>query len=250
MAMMKVNHTQTLVTSNHKMYKIFDRITFTKWNKERTHKDKYVGTIIGFHEEYSKQENSYLILSDVTINGSKAEECLFYFSEIENPDYEKPVVSKIWDILDADDSIIVFDIDGVLAAYEYGMYNHNACKECEWNDYIKHHNSYENARPLSILQSFIAKKGKDKVFVCSVASENERNPKIDFVVNNYKIEKTHIYFVDAKNEKLNTLHQIHHLYAPDLPDFKIIMVDDTIEVLTHIQDNSNYSTVHISSFME
>ena len=36
----------------------------------------------------------------------------------------------------------------------------------------------------------------------------------------------------------------------DIPDEKIIMIDDTPEILCDIQDNTNYSTAHISSFLD
>ena len=37
---------------------------------------------------------------------------------------------------------------------------------------------------------------------------------------------------------------------PNLEDKYFVMIDDTVEVLNHIMDNSNFSTVHISSFLQ
>lgn len=159
-------------------------------------------------------------------------------------------LSRIQKLLESDDSVVVFDIDGVLAAYEYGTYNHNACREDEWNEYVARHDVYENARPLAVLQKYILRKGIDRVFVCSVADDNEREQKTNFVVNSYKIDRSHIYFVKDKNNKLDVLKKIHALNCPGLYPYKIIMVDDTAEVLSNIQEHSGYSTAHISSFIQ
>ena len=45
------------------------------------------------------------------------------------------------------------------------------------------------------------------------------------------------------------MNKIKYTQYPDLEDKKLVMVDDTIEVLSNIQDNSGYSTAHISTFM-
>ena len=37
---------------------------------------------------------------------------------------------------------------------------------------------------------------------------------------------------------------------PNVPDEKIILIDDTAEILCDVQDNTNYSTAHVSSFLD
>ena len=36
---------------------------------------------------------------------------------------------------------------------------------------------------------------------------------------------------------------------PLVPDKNFVMIDDTVEVLNNIMNNSHFSTVHISSFL-
>ena len=36
----------------------------------------------------------------------------------------------------------------------------------------------------------------------------------------------------------------------DIEDYQLIMIDDTTKVLTEIQQRTNYSTAHISSFLD
>lgn len=246
----EVHTTQTLVVDNQKKFKLFDRIKFSKWNEEKSDYNQYTGQIIGIHPG-RRNEEGYIILSDITKNGNDStDEIVFFFSEIKDCDYKKQTMSRIWDILNANDSVVIFDIDGVLAAYEYGIYNHNACRECEWNDFVLHNDMYRKARPLKVLQDYIKRKGTDRVFVCSQANENEKEQKCKFVEKNYSIDVSHIYFVKQKADKLKIINEIKDTFYPNLEDRKFIMVDDTIDVLSNIQDNSGYSTAHISTFMD
>lgn len=158
--------------------------------------------------------------------------------------------SKIMELLQAEDSVAIFDIDGVLAAYEYGEYNHNACRDEDWNEYISNNEVYKEARPLKVLQDFIANKNEENVFVCSVASYDERIKKEAFVIKNYGISRMRIFFVTDKTKKVEAINMIKEMFFPETEDKKFVMVDDTSSVLTNIQENSGYSTAHISSFMK
>lgn len=154
--------------------------------------------------------------------------------------------------MENEESVLVFDVDGVLAAYEYGEYNHNACRDEDWNDYLKTNNVYADARPLVTLQKWLSKYGNpERIFVCTnSADESEFKKKADFVTSNYPIKKENILMAKNSLDKLNVIKEIHTLYFPTLDEKKIIMIDDTAKVLTNIQENSGYSTAHISSFIQ
>lgn len=160
--------------------------------------------------------------------------------------------SRIMELLKDKKSVVVFDVDGVLAAYEYGERNHNACLDSEWDEYLKTNDAYAKARPLVTLQRFLAEyKSRDQIFACTqAANEKEFEKKAAFVVRNYPIDRENIYMVESKPDKLNMLRKIHKEFFADLDEQYIIMVDDTIAVLTNIQENSGYSTAHITSFIE
>ena len=64
-------------------------------------------------------------------------------------------------------TVLVFDIDGVLAPYEYGVHCHNACLDSEWDAYIQTHDVYGNTRPVRVLQGLIQKKDPNRIFICS-----------------------------------------------------------------------------------
>lgn len=160
--------------------------------------------------------------------------------------------SRIMELLNNEKSVVVFDIDGVLAAYEDGEYNHNACRDEDWPEYIKANNVYEYTRPIKTIQRFIDQYvNPERAFVCSVSkSEIEESQKVKFIKKHYNIPEDHIFMVRHRNGKLDVLRKIHTELFPDIMERQVIMVDDTSDVLSNIQDNSSYSTVHISSFIE
>lgn len=159
--------------------------------------------------------------------------------------------SEIMDIMKSPQAVLVFDVDGVLAAFEYGSHNHNVCLDSEWEEYIKTHNVYATARPLKTIQKFLESYGtEERTFVCTRDYDEGKQQKIEFVTKNYAIPKEHIYAVLDNKEKLAVMNHIHHKYFPNLDPKYMVMVDDTAEVLTNIQEHSEYSTAHISSFLQ
>lgn len=149
------------------------------------------------------------------------------------------------------EAVLVFDIDGVLAKYEYGDHNHNICSDEEWDSNAEYYSKlmYEQAQPVKLLRHLINdfRVGKN-VYACSVASVYEGKAKKNFVLRNYSIPEENIVLVKSKMDKLKALDSIKRLY-PNLSDKKLVLIDDTVKTLTHVQDNSNYSTCHISSFL-
>lgn len=162
------------------------------------------------------------------------------------------IKSKIIELMEEKDSVIVFDVDGVLGAFEFGKHNHNGCLDCDWEGFIQEKDPYETIRPIKTIQEWILiHKDPSKIFVCAAsASDLEDRQKTKFVVDHYGIPRNNIFMVRSKEKKLDVLKQIHNAYFPELDESKIIMVDDTIKTLTYIQESSGYSTAHISSFIE
>ena len=157
---------------------------------------------------------------------------------------------ELKDLIYDPESVLVFDIDGVLAAYEYGALNHNACPDDDWDNYVLNNNVYETARPPKVFQELIAEKPAERIFTLSAAGQNEMDLKKRFVCENYpSIPQRNIWFVENKMEKAEKLELISFIF-PTLDYKKIVMIDDTIKVLTHIQDNTQFSTIHVSSFLE
>ena len=144
------------------------------------------------------------------------------------------------------DCAVVFDVDGVLAAYEFGENCHYAPI---WEEAFvsETDNPYMRVNPLPVLQKFISQMERKKVFVCSVASDFERRDKRNFVLRNYEIPAENIFFVEKKQDKLKALMEIGKAVGGSTP---VAIVDDTVKTLDGIYEQGGFITVHVTSFFD
>lgn len=141
--------------------------------------------------------------------------------------------------------IIVWDVDGVLAPYEFGIHEH--CIE-DWETLFSgdKKSPYEKISPVPCLYNFIHKTGVAKSYVCSVAEPYEEKSKREYARKNYGIPEDHIVMVRTKDEKLKALKRIQN----EKGGVPIAIVDDSVPVLDKIhKDGSGFIIVHISSFL-
>lgn len=159
-------------------------------------------------------------------------------------------MSKIKEILESKNSVIVFDVDGVLAPLEYGEYNHYYANDEEWAEEIERGTDfYDDVRVIKTMKDFIDTKNINNIYVITKAmNEKEFECKIRFLSKNYGILKDNCYMVYKDNEKLNRLDEIRD--KTNIDDRLIVMVEDTVSILNHIMENSKYTTVHISTFLK
>ena len=145
---------------------------------------------------------------------------------------------------------LVFDIDGVLFPYEVGEYNHGLM-ENDWKNYLKDHWVYKG-EPIEVFRKLISDRFSNgcRDFVISRSLSNEESmQKQSYISGNYDIDVDDIFFVKENNEKLDVLRKIHQKFL--IKDEKhVVMIDDSIEILNHIMENSHFSTIHVSSFLQ
>lgn len=154
-------------------------------------------------------------------------------------------VSKILDYLLQDDVIVVFDVDGVLCPFEFGNLKHNACKDSCWESFVVKNKPYSKAKAIPQMKQFIEQKGIEKVFVCSVAEPLEEKDKKNFLIREYGIFENHISFVRSSKSKLKYLQTF---VTDGREQNQIALVDDTVEILNDVYEQSDFITVHVSSF--
>ena len=145
-----------------------------------------------------------------------------------------------------DDVAVVFDVDGVLAAFEFGELRHNACcSDDEWEKYVVENKPYDKAKVIPQIKKFIKDKGIKNVYSCSVSKPYEEQNKRDFVSREYGIPYDNIKFVKDKKDKIKFLREL----AKDTGDeSKVALVEDTVSTLNDIYNQSDFITVHVSSF--
>ena len=160
-------------------------------------------------------------------------------------------MSEIKRLLHDKDSVLVFDVDGVLAVMEFGEHNHYTLDEEEWykaNLSVK--NFYTKEKVSKKMQDFLSKKDKKRIYVVTKATSIEEfNNKKCFVNENYDIDIKNVYLVGKETDKKEKLKEIKIFYKT-LPDYKLIIVDDSESILNDVMDNTKFSTVHISSFLD
>ena len=160
-------------------------------------------------------------------------------------------MSKIKDLLNDNKSILVFDVDGVLALLEFGERRHYALDDNSWEKANQEGiNFYNEDKVSKKMQKFLNKKDKARIYVITtIGGNNEGLFKQEFVNKYYSVLKDHVYFVDKNRDKTNILIKIRNMHK-DVDDENIIMIDDTVEILNDVMEKTNFSTAHISSFLD
>ena len=159
-------------------------------------------------------------------------------------------MSKIEELFANPDTVYFFDVDGVLVRLEFGDYHHYYSTDEEWAEALHSHDFYENMKPVVTMQDFFKNKDMSKVYVVTkVMNEEEKNQKIRFLNKVYHILPDHVFEVYQNEDKLTVMKKVQEFY-PELDSKFFVMIDDTSDVLTYIMTHSNYSTVHVSSFLK
>ena len=160
-------------------------------------------------------------------------------------------MSKIKELLNDNESVLVFDVDGVLAIMDFGEYNHYILSDEEWDRAnIEGKNFYTNDRVSKKMQNFLLKKDMNRIYVITRSiTSNEFEFKKEYLNKYYNIIKENIFFVKNDFDKKDKLKLIKEKYQ-NLEDYKIVMIDDTVSILSDIMENTNFSTSHISSFLD
>lgn len=160
-------------------------------------------------------------------------------------------MSRIKELLKDEESVLVFDVDGVLAIMEWGEYNHYNDNDEEWNRLCDEGiNTYTEDKVSKKMQNFLKDKDMNRIYVITtVGTDNEIEFKKNYVENYYNIPKGNVYCVEHNSHKTEELKKIKEKY-PNIKDYKLVMIDDTVDILTEIMENTNFSTAHISSFLD
>lgn len=188
------------------------------------------------------------IMQQANLTDKELAELEQLYNERLNGGNKKTKISKITDYLLKDDVIVVMDVDGVLAPYEFSELSHSMTDD-EWDKLVASGESpYKDVRPIKLMQKFIQKKGIDKVYTCSKSPSSEIPGKRAFIKNNYNLPDDNIYFTLEKTEKLTVLQTLQQKLG--LKPSQIAIVEDTVKTLDYIRAHSDFVTVHVSSFME
>ena len=160
-------------------------------------------------------------------------------------------MNKIREIMDKKDSVLFFDIDGVLALMEWGEHTHFGLTDEEWKKYYeKNNNLYGKECVIKRFQEYLKDRDMSRIYVITKAySENEWEDKKNYAFKYYNIPKENVYYVDKNVDKVKVMLKVREQY-PNLEEYKFVMIDDSVDVLTEIMNTTNFSTAHVSSFVD
>ena len=160
-------------------------------------------------------------------------------------------MSRIKELLKDDNSILVFDVDGVLALLEFGERTHYEMNDELWKQANeKGINYYTEEKVSKKMQNFLKDKNMNNIYVITtVGNNNEGEFKREYVNKYYNIKKENVIYVKDNSEKTTEIIKIKEKY-PNILDEQIIMIDDTTDILSSIMEHTNFSTAHISSFLD
>lgn len=160
-------------------------------------------------------------------------------------------MSRIKELLKDGNSILVFDVDGVLALLEFGERTHYEMNDELWNEANeKGINYYTEEKVSKKMQNFLKDKNMNNIYVITtVGNNNEGEFKREYVNKYYNIKKENVIYVSDNSEKTTEIIKIKEKY-PNILDEQIIMIDDTTDILSDIMEHTKFSTAHISSFLD
>ena len=148
---------------------------------------------------------------------------------------------KLIEELSSNGMVVVFDVDGVLAPYEWGFKKHCMSDE-EWTTILESgEDMYSHVKPIKCIQDFIKNKRIEDVYVCSKSEKAEYESKMAFCMREYGISKENIKLVEHKFDKVLFLDEL--LEKLNTFPEKIAIVEDTVETLNEIANTRHYYTV-------
>lgn len=108
---------------------------------------------------------------------------------------------KLIEELSSNGMVVVFDVDGVLAPYEWGLRKH-CMSDKEWTSILESGvDMYSHVKPIKCMQDFIKIK-ELKTFMC-VQNQKKLNMNLkNFCIRKYGIPQEHVKLVEHKSDKV------------------------------------------------
>lgn len=155
--------------------------------------------------------------------------------------HKRTYENSIENILKNKRTVYVFDVDGTLTDFNYHLRT--------FNTQIEIPNDYNYIRPLKTMQRFISKLNLDNVYICSRSIfDEECKSKTKFLQEHFNIKEENIYYVQNNKDKLEVFKSIQKITG--IEDELLVIIEDHPGVLNDVLENTNYSELHVSYFIE
>lgn len=157
-------------------------------------------------------------------------------------------MSKVWDILNEHDTVVLFDVDGTLTSYSYGEYH--AHHELDFTPEFRDVNIYADCKRLLPMYNYIRRHGVDRIFCISKEPHGHETWKSEMLEHLYGIPANHCYYTLDSAEKPDIAKRIVGEHFGELPADRVVCVDDNDETLALYMKHTEFCTAHPMIFME
>lgn len=149
-------------------------------------------------------------------------------------------------------NILVFDIDGTLAKYEFPNYRTKCFEYKEWAlNSMLDGDMYKDAIPTSLFKDIIEKHESKELYILGTCLTSfEASSKIKFLQKHYpNIPQENIIFVGSNDLKYVILEGLYQNLMPE--DKNIIMIEDNPNIMGDIETKKhpNIKCMLISDFL-
>lgn len=144
--------------------------------------------------------------------------------------------------LDLKDSVIVFDMDGVLSKFDFGDLDIKIVPEHEWAKMNMMEDMYKYVQKTRLFDELIDTKNSMDMYVLSqTLSSFEQNNKINFLERNYpNIREDNIIFVGDTNIKIDILKGLREILDnTGKADVDLVIIEDSLSVLLDVTELNN-----------
>lgn len=156
-------------------------------------------------------------------------------------------MNKVWELLQEEDTVVLFDVDGTLTDYSYGTFH--AHHDLDFTPEFRDVNIYADCKRLLPMYSYIKKHGTERIFCISREPHGHEAWKTEMLGRLYGIPESHCFYTLESEDKPALALQIIKDHFGDLSPKKVVCVDDNDVTLGMYMKQTEFCTAHPMLFM-
>ena len=157
-------------------------------------------------------------------------------------------MSKMWELLHKEDTVVFFDIDGTLTSYNYGEYH--AHHELDYTPEFRDVNIYADCKRHNPLYEYIQSHDMSRIFCISREPHGHEDWKSEMVERLYGIPASHCFYTLEAEDKPEIVMGKVKEFFPDIDPRSVVCMDDNDVTLGMYMKETPFSTAHPMIFME
>lgn len=157
-------------------------------------------------------------------------------------------------LTDLKDSVVVFDMDGVLNKFDFSTLNIKIVPDHDWAKMNMMEDAYKYVQKTNIFDKIISAKNSEDVYVLSAALTSfEQANKINFLNREYpNIKNSNMMFVGETRFKIDILQGLREILDKNgKSHMDVVIIEDSMSVLLDVSnlDNPRIKCYLVSDFI-